>query len=186
MREVGTARRLSAGFGRWLLALTALVIVAGPPTLMALGARDPIRVLDFSVPGVSIVYLGSLVIAMMLLIDPPAPYPSVHRTPMLVRSLIVASGWGLQISLVFLLGDSENRLPDMVRRDPVTGEIDYGATVPAGLWMVGGLGTSVVVLAGCFFAVLITGRTVIFGARGVDEGPAGRAVPRDIGDPDRP
>jgi len=185
MREVGTARRLSAGFGRWLLALTALVIVAGPPTLMALGARDPIRVLDFTVPGVSIVYLGSLVIAMMLLIDSPAPYPSVHRTPMLVRSLIVASGWGLQISLVFLLGDSENRLPDMVRRDPVTGEIDYGATVPAGLWMVGGLGTSVVVLAGCFFAVLITGRTVI-GARGVDEGTAGRAISRGIGDPDRP
>lgn len=160
MRRMRGGRGLWAGLERWALALTAVAIVAGPPVLMVLGEHDPVRILDFSVPGVAIVYFGLVALAVLMLIDPPVPCPSVHRTSVVVRALLIVSGWAMPVSMVFLLGaNSGSRwLPDVTHRDPVTGEIDFATDVPIALLVFGGLGLSVCALAGAFLAILITGR----------------------------
>lgn len=161
------------GIGRWFTAVTGPALVAGPPVLMWLGARDPAVLVDFTWAPASLIYLGMVAIGATMLLDLPAPWPSMQRAAPIVRWLLVVSGWATLMTLMFLLGADKQQgwLPDMTTRDP-NGTFDLDASVWPLLLMLMVLVMSLMVLASAFLAALILGRTDLGGTQRYGTGPA--------------
>ncbi len=147
------------GLGRWCTAVTGAALAAGPPVLFWLGAEDPIVLVDFTWTPGSLIYLAMVVIGATMLLDLPAPWPSMQRRAPLVRWLLVLSGWAALVTLMFLIGADRQQgwLPDMTTREP-GGQLDLDASFWPMVLMGIALITSLMVLASAFLAALLLGR----------------------------
>lgn len=153
------ARDRRAALGRWSVAVTGAAIVAGPPALTAVAGWDPARLVDFDWPPASLVYIGCVVIAATMLLDLPAPWPSMQHSATVIRWLLVVGGWAGLVALMFFLGADapQGWLPDMVGREP-GGQPDMDSAVWTLLWSAAVVTVSLMILLGAFLAALVTGR----------------------------
>ena len=156
-----------------MTAATGAAIVAGPPVLMALAGEDAARLVDFSWPPATLVYFGCVLIGATMILDPPAPWPSMQRAPAVIRWLLAVSGWVGLVALTVLLGADARQgwLPDIVGLEP-GGQPDLDSAFWPLLWALAVFVMSLMVLASTFVAALIVGRSDPAGTRPAGAGPA--------------